>query len=103
MNQDRGSIDYPFCNDPHQALFCCLDGHGRDGDKVSEYVIHMLHELVADDPNIPSEPPAALKSAFVTTDEKLRRSDINSHSSGTSAVAIYMNGDKLWIANTGDS
>jgi len=102
-NQDRGSVDHPFRGDPNKALFCCLDGHGRDGDKVSEYVIHMIHDLTAEDPSFDEDPSMGFKKAFVETDTLLRKSDINSHSSGTSAVAMYMVGQKLWIANAGDS
>jgi len=103
INQDRGSVDFPFGGDPKTCLFCCLDGHGRDGDKVSQFAMESIHDMVEEDATLATDPESALKTAFDNTDEKLRRSEINSHSSGSSAVAVYMVEDRLWVANSGDS
>jgi succinate dehydrogenase hydrophobic anchor subunit len=34
INQDRGSITYPFMGSATAALLCVFDGHGEHGDKV---------------------------------------------------------------------
>jgi len=94
-NQDRGSVDFPFNGNPEAALFCCLDGHGREGDKVSQYVVEMLNQyLERDNERLDSDPVTSMKEAFETTDRKLLNSDVNSQSSGTSVVAAYLKKDK---------
>jgi hypothetical protein len=42
-NQDRGCVVYPFNNSASDTLFCVLDGHGEQGDLVSEYVMRQVH------------------------------------------------------------
>ena len=37
INQDRGVVCWPYNNSFNQALLCIFDGHGRNGEKVSEY------------------------------------------------------------------
>lgn len=39
VNQDRGCVVYPFNSNPNEALFLVLDGHGDQGDRVSEFVM----------------------------------------------------------------
>jgi len=103
-NQDRGSVDFPFAGNQRQALFCCLDGHGRDGDKVSQFTMESIHDIMETNASkLALNPKQAFIDAFEETDNKLRRSDVNSHSSGTSLVSVYMLDNKLWIANAGDS
>lgn len=122
INQDRGSMIYPFgeeCPDYDRALFIVMDGHGANGDKVSEYAINKVHEELAlcdqqfgpliedaDSGNISK----AFKLAFVTTDEKLRKdASIDAELSGTTAVAVLIVHAKatgktmLFSANAGDS
>lgn len=70
---------------------------------MSEYCIHQLHDLIADDIRLITDPAAVLKEVCVTVDDKLRGADINSHSSGTSAVVVYLRDKELVIANVGDS
>lgn len=41
-NQDRGCVVYPFNNSTADALFMVLDGHGEQGDLVSEYVMRQV-------------------------------------------------------------
>lgn len=43
INQDRGCVVYPYNNKRNQALFMVLDGHGEQGDKVSEFVMRQVH------------------------------------------------------------
>lgn len=95
-NQDRGSVDFPFNGNPEAALFCCLDGHGREGDKVSQFVVEQLNQLLErDQARLDRDPVVAFKEAFELADRKLLNSDINSQSSGTSCVAAYLNKDKV--------
>ena len=39
INQDRGLITYPLADDQSMALLAVYDGHGANGELVSEYVM----------------------------------------------------------------
>lgn len=43
INQDRGCVVYPYNNSNTEALFMVLDGHGEQGDKVSEFVMRQVN------------------------------------------------------------
>jgi hypothetical protein len=38
-NQDRGCVVYPYNNSTQEGLFMVLDGHGEQGDRVSEFAM----------------------------------------------------------------
>jgi len=105
VNQDRGSIEYPFLESFDSVLFCVMDGHGREGEKVSDFCIHHLHKYLADHKAaVLIDPEAAFEKVFLTTHSKVHKAtDINSWDSGTTAVAVYLKGHELFIANVGDS
>jgi hypothetical protein len=42
INQDRGCVVYPFNNSTEDTLFLVLDGHGNQGDRVSEFVMRQV-------------------------------------------------------------
>ena len=44
INQDRGCIAYPFNpqGTVNDALFMVLDGHGEQGDRISEFVMKQV-------------------------------------------------------------
>ena len=42
INQDRGCIVNPFNSNPLETLFLVLDGHGEQGDRVSEFVMRQV-------------------------------------------------------------
>ena len=42
INQDRGCVAYPYNGSTQQALFMVLDGHGAEGDLVSEFVMRQI-------------------------------------------------------------
>ena len=41
-NQDRGCVVNPFCNSSLDTLLLVLDGHGEQGDRVSEFVMRQV-------------------------------------------------------------
>ena len=47
INQDRGLAIYPWNEEERTGLFGVYDGHGRVGEKVSEFVIQNLPPNVA--------------------------------------------------------
>jgi serine/threonine protein phosphatase PrpC len=42
INQDRGCVVCPYNSKRNEALFMVLDGHGSEGDKVSEFVMRQV-------------------------------------------------------------
>ncbi len=43
INQDRGCVVYPYNGSKQETLFMVLDGHGEQGDKVSEFVMRQVN------------------------------------------------------------
>lgn len=46
INQDRGCVVYPYNGSKEEALFMVLDGHGEQGDKVSEFVMRQVGDFI---------------------------------------------------------
>ena len=46
INQDRGCVVCPYNSKRNEALFMVLDGHGSEGDKVSEFVMRQVRCMV---------------------------------------------------------
>ena len=104
-NQDRGSVAYPFLGSYKRALFCVMGGHGSHGHKVSEYCIQQLHDYLHESKlDVLADPLKAFTTAYETVDKTLLDSQVigtKSQTSGTSAVAVYVNGKTLYTANVG--
>ena len=47
INQDRGCVVYPFNRSRAQALFMVMDGHGSEGNRVSEHVMRKVYISLA--------------------------------------------------------
>lgn len=45
INQDRGCVVYPYNSSNDEALLLVLDGHGEQGDRVSEFVMRQVNLL----------------------------------------------------------
>jgi serine/threonine protein phosphatase PrpC len=122
INQDRGCVVYPF--NSADAVFIVLDGHGEQGDRVSQFVMtqvgtvlllvaYDIHNLIVLRPQIvislekhpllSSNPPLALKETFVKTNTALMTTEINYMFSGCTCVCAYVRGTTMWVANAGDS
>lgn len=43
INQDRGCVVYPYRSSDEEALFMVLDGHGEQGDRISEFVMRQVN------------------------------------------------------------
>jgi len=107
INQDRGCYVYPFNNSDDEILFMALDGHGQEGDKVSEFAMQQIAVILEAHPQLQSDPIAALIDTFETTNRALTSTKIQYYSSGSTCVTVYMrpeaNGPRLYVANVGDS
>ena len=103
INQDRGVAIWPFLDDESCGLFGVYDGHGRAGEKVSEFVLQNLPaELVQRKEQMIADPSTALTEAYVKVDEELAKA-VDASVSGTTAVTCLIKEDHLWLANSGDS
>ena len=105
INQDRGLITYPLAADKSMCLLAVYDGHGANGEQVSEFcmlkVPDLLEEAGAD--RLWDDTENLLKQAFDKTDKLLHESPIASAVSGTTGVAVLLQGSKIWTACVGDS
>jgi len=106
-NQDRGCVVHPFRNNQKDSLLLVLDGHGAQGDSVSEFAMRQIVvTLERNDSGVPSldtDPEGALKEAFVKTNAALMVTPFNYMTSGTTCVAVYMKETHFWVAHVGDS
>ena len=104
INQDRGGIVYPFGGRRDMAFFCVMDGHGRGGERISEYCMTHLPKLIVAHGELATNPGKALQEAFVEVDHDLRRIMAREATyAGTTCVCVLAVGDRLIIANSGDS
>ena len=96
INQDRGLITYPFNDDMSMALFGVFDGHGANGEGVSEYVMWKVQELLlADKEVLRTKMEACLIHAFEESDRQLADSPVAARVSGTAAVVCVLHGRTL--------
>ena len=72
INQDRGVAHWPYNGSHNEALFCVFDGHGRNGEKVSEFCVKAipaaLQEVGAE---LRADPPAVLHQTVIEVDKKV--------------------------------
>ena len=98
INQDRGCVCSPFGPEKGtktMALFCVFDGHGAQGDKVSQYATTQIQALLEEHAELESKPEKALSEVFVSVDKNLQRdATIDAELSGTTVRAMaYL----LWL------
>lgn len=106
INQDSGCIVYPFAGNNEQALFAVLDGHGDGGELMSDFAMKMMHDTLEQHPGLTGDEEKALEVAFTTADRKLATEKgvvRYAKYGGATALAALMRGNKVWVANAGDS
>ena len=103
INQDRGCVVYPFVKQANEGVFLVLDGHGEQGDKISEFVMRQLVVSLENQEELKENPHDALKEAFTRTNMALMVTPINYMTSGTTCVCVYVRDKTLFVANCGDS
>jgi len=97
-------VTYPLAGDPSMALFGVFDGHGSNGEKVSEFAMWKVQEvLCSDKERLVNEPEKALIAAFEEADRALGPAGVHARVSGTTAVCVLLRGTTMWVANCGDS
>ena len=61
INQDRGMVCWPFNGTHDQALLCVFDGHGMQGERISEWCVQQLPgRLEADRVTLNTDPAATI-------------------------------------------
>ncbi|KAJ0770352.1 putative protein-serine/threonine phosphatase [Helianthus annuus] len=103
-NQDCFCIKTSVQGNPNVHFFGVFDGHGHAGKQCSEFVQNRLVELLCNDDTLVEDPVNAFNVAFSTTNTELHENpDIDDSMSGTTAITVLVIGDKLYVANVGDS
>ncbi|XP_051165445.1 FK506-binding protein 5-like [Leptopilina boulardi] len=78
--------------------YAVFDGHS--GQDAAVYCAAHLHQYLVESPHYPKDPENALKDAFLTTDARFIKKNINS---GSTAVCALLVNKTLYIAWAGDS
>ncbi|KAF8409215.1 hypothetical protein HHK36_005289 [Tetracentron sinense] len=99
--------DYVFAqfkeaHDNELGLFAIFDGHlGHD---VPEYLRSHLFDNILNEPEFLTETESAIRRAYHITDSMILEKEVELGKGGSTAVtAILINGQKLVVANVGDS
>ena len=103
INQDRGCVVNPYRGMSDESLFIVLDGHGSQGDRISEFAMRQIAISLEKHPALETDPVTALKETFVNTNTALMVTPMNFMTSGSTCVAVYQKGPTLYVANCGDS
>ncbi|GJV79468.1 probable protein phosphatase 2C 59 [Tanacetum coccineum] len=85
------------------GLFGVFDGHG--GARAAEYVKHNLFSNLIKHPKFISDTKSAIAESYSYTDSELLKSDNNSQikDAGSTASTAILVGNRLLVANVGDS
>lgn len=88
-----------------RSLFLCvMDGHGEDGDKVSQNIKSKLANYLFNHRDFATDIKAAISDVIARCEtEILRESSIETDFSGTTFTCAVIRGNKCTMANIGDS
>lgn len=104
VNQDRACESHPFGAEQYsRAFFGVFDGHGQFGHHVSQFCATNLPKILSKQPDLLEDPIEALGRTFHGCHQVLISGKIDSSFSGTTAVCTYVQGNKIYCANAGDS
>lgn len=88
--------------DPGEAYYGVFDGHG--GRRAADFAAQHLYEYIASNECFDTDVAEAVGSAFLKADKMfVELAEKQEMRDGTTAVAAYIRGGKLWVANVGDS
>ncbi|KAI7742552.1 hypothetical protein M8C21_033149 [Ambrosia artemisiifolia] len=103
-NQDCFCIKTCVQGNPNVHFFGVFDGHGHAGKQCAEFVKNRLVEILCSDDTLVDDPVNAFNVAFSTCNSELHDNvEIDDSMSGTTAITVLVVGDKLYVANVGDS
>ncbi|KAK8562747.1 hypothetical protein V6N13_018689 [Hibiscus sabdariffa] len=108
----KGKANHPM-EDYHVAKFAQLRGHelglfaiydGHLGDSVPSYLQKHLFSNILKDEEFWTDPGRSIPKAYEKTDQAILSHNPDLGRGGSTAVtAILIDGQKLWVANIGDS
>ncbi|KAK7321184.1 hypothetical protein VNO77_31554 [Canavalia gladiata] len=88
--------------DKELGLFAIYDGHL--GDRVPAYLQKHLFSNILKEEEFWDNPAASISKAYQSTDQEILSHSFDlGHGGSTAVTAILINGQRLWIANVGDS
>ncbi len=120
-NQDDYFAFESFGRNSTASIFCVMDGHGVAGRQASSFIRSNMSDFLARDDRLDVDPKGTLRHAFVKmqrdlvvclssilfsfhfTHSSLQNSKVDCTCSGATCVVAYMNGNKIIVANAGDS
>lgn len=103
VNQDRALIEDNLCDGKTDACFAVFDGHGMHGEDVSTYLTNIFPKVIKKHKQFGKAPDKGLVSSFAQATKLLKKSPVNCTFSGTTAVMTYLDTEKIYCANVGDS
>ncbi|KAK3085158.1 hypothetical protein FSP39_025185, partial [Pinctada imbricata] len=87
---------------PHQSYYAVFDGHA--GTEAAVYASTHLHLHMTTSDKFSTDPPAALKYSYTTTDNNfMKKAEHENLKSGSTGVSVFIRGDQLHVAWLGDS
>jgi len=85
-------------------LFCVMDGHGEDGDKVSQHIKSKFANYLFKHKDFANDMRAALTDVIARCEtEVIRESSIETDFSGTTFTCAIVRNNKCLLCNIGDS
>jgi len=95
MCEDESTLSY---------LFVCLDGHGTNGEKVSQFVKESLELQLFQHKSFDRDPQSAIREVLLQVERDLcDTEDKHGDYSGTTVCMALIRSKKLIVANIGDS
>lgn len=105
-NQDCFLIDSAVRGDARRALLAVFDGHGMQGHKVSNFLVHNLREVL-ELPPIEAEPGELVKALTETAhnlNKMLKKTVyIDTKLSGSTGIMVLIEPGRITCSNVGDS
>ncbi|KAL3504744.1 hypothetical protein ACH5RR_034585 [Cinchona calisaya] len=108
----KGKASHPM-EDYHVAKFVQVEGHelglfaifdGHLGHDVPAYLQNHLFDNILKEDSFWTDPGGSISKAYEKTDQEILSDSSNLGQGGSTAVtAILINGQRLWVANVGDS
>jgi len=97
INQDRGVVCWPFNGSYNQALLCIFDGHGPQGEVVSDWCMNEIPvRLEANPSSLAKDPVVYMHDTIVAMDNALlshHRLGMVARFAGTTSTVVYFRGD----------
>lgn len=81
-----------------------FDGHGKEGQKISQFCKEFMSSyFLANTRKFKKNVSKTLEDLVLLTDRELCSSEIDTYLSGSTAIAIVLNSDGVFVASLGDS